>query len=537
MTEGSMAQVAASTNNLSEDPLANQPLRLYPENYDRFHRAEYRPDAPYREVQLSQMDYERFRAFVLETIGLDYPEDKRYLLGWGLGRVIEATVCSSLDQLYNLLRSSPPTSAVWDRLISALTVGETYFFRNSNHFDALAKHILPEIMSKQDHAGRRIRIWSAGCATGEEPYSIAILLHELIPNLESWKISILATDVNREALRKAQEGIYAAWSFRGVERRIQESYFSPMDNKLFALSDKIKKMVTFECLNLVSDPYPSLTNRTNAMDIIFCRNVTIYFKAEVTRRVLANFYACLTDDGWLIPGASEPNMVYYDQFEPRNLSSSALYQKPVVPKTKSSFAFAFQSPAVASASIAAAPPITQATDTRLPQVQAQPPRDAYQVAVELMRNGKADEALAKLHEKLDQDASFAPAYYTIGKIYANKGNLAEAQDWCEKAIKKDKLHPEPYYTLSLVYEQNGLIDQAIDALKKAIYLDRSFVLAHYNLGQLYKSQGDTLAAHRSLQNVVSLLKDKPKEEWVPEGDGLVVGRLLDLAHDALEPDE
>ena len=542
MTEGSTAQSIPSMNNPSDaaPTRGDQQPRLYPENYDRFHRAEYRPDAPYKEVQLNQMDYERFRAFVLETIGLDYPEEKRYLLGWGLNQVLETTSCSSLDQLYDLLRSSSTTSEVWDRLISALTVGETYFFRNSNHFDALAKHILPDIMSRQEHSSRRIRIWSAGSATGEEPYSIAILLHELIPDLESWNISILATDVNREALRKAQEGIYAAWSFRGVDPHIQESYFRPMEDKQFALSDQIKKMVTFQYLNLVTDPYPSLTHHTNAMDIILCRNVTIYFKAEATRRVLANFHACLTDGGWLLPGASEPNMVYYDQFEPRYLAGAVLYQKPVIPRTAASFALAFQPAATASTTApVAAPPIERvvAATPSLPPIKVPPPRDPYQVAVELLREGKADEALAQLHAKLDQDANFAPALYTIGKIHANKGNLAKAQDWCERAIKKDKLHPEPYYTLSLVYEQNGLIDQAIDALKKAVYLNRRFVLAHYNLGQLYQAQGDKLAARRSLQNVVGLLKDKPQEELVPEGDGLVVGRLLNLVNSALESAE
>jgi chemotaxis protein methyltransferase CheR len=536
MTEESTMQPIPSTNDLSQDTHADALLRLYPEDYDRFHRTEYRPDTPYREVQLSQMDYERFRAFVLETIGLDYPEEKRYLLGWGLSRVMEAASCSNLDQLYHLLRSSAPTSHVWDRLIGALTVGETYFFRNSKHFDALAKHVLPTIMAQRETYDRRIRIWSAGCATGEEPYSIAILLHELIPDLKRWNISILATDVNREALRKAQEGIYAAWSFRGVDPHIQESYFRPMDDKQFALSDKIKKMVTFEYLNLVTDPYPSLTNHTNARDLILCRNVTIYFEAEVTRRVLASFHACLTDGGWLIPGAAEPNMIFYDAFKQWNLLGGVLYQKASA--HKNSFVVAFQPVAVASAGSAAMAssirPIAEAIAH--PLVKPPPSRDPYQVAVELLREGKADEALAHLHEKLDQDASFAPAYYTIGKIYANQGNLAAAQEWCEKAIKEDKLHPEPYYTLSLVYEQNGLIDQAIDALKKAVYLNRRFVLAHYNLGQLYRSQGDQLAARRSLQNVVSLLKDKPKEELVPEGDGLVVGRLLELAQEALELD-
>ncbi len=117
----------------------------------------------------------------------------------------------------------------------------------------------------------------------------------------------------------------------------------------------------------------------------------------------------------------------------------------------------------------------------------------------------------------------------LGKIYANKGNLEEAQHWCERAIKRDKLQPEPYYTLSMIYQEHGMLDQATDALKKTIYLDREFVLAHYNLAQLYRQQGSARLAHKSLQNVKRLLEGKPRHEPVPEGDGIVAGRLLQLA--------
>ena len=163
-----------------------------------------------KELSLTPSDYMRFRDFILEKIGLDYQEDKRRMLGRGLAETIEATSCAGLDDLYALLWRSSVTSRPWDQLVSALTVGETYFFRNSSHFDALSKHILPQIIAQREHSSRRIRIWSAGCSTGEEPYSIAMLLHEMLPRPESWNILILATDINRDALRKSQEGLYGA---------------------------------------------------------------------------------------------------------------------------------------------------------------------------------------------------------------------------------------------------------------------------------------------------------------------------------------
>lgn len=532
MSNESSSQPTPTIGSDNPAPPADDEPRLYTDNYDRLHRAEYRPPTPYKELVLSQADYERFRGFLLESIGLDYPEDKRHLLGWGLAQVLQAISCRNLDELYVLLRTSSRTSAVWDQVTSTLTIGETYFFRNSSQFDALEKRILPALIAERRHTSRRIRIWSAGCASGEEPYSVAILLREMLPDFQQWNVSILATDINRDALRRAREGVYGGWSFRGVDRRIQERYFRMTDDRQFALAEEIKRQVAFEYLNLVADPYPSLSNNTNGMDVILCRNVTIYFTADVTRRVVSNFYACLTDGGWLIPGSSEPNMDFFEQFEQRSFPGTVVYQR--MPDSRPRPAAPLAAHAIAPAAPAPRPAVELPVLAPIAPAPAKAaPPDPYQTALELLGAGKTDEAAEKLREKIDQDGDFTPAYYTLGKIYANQGNLQDAQNWCEQAIKKDRLHPEPYYTLSLVYQENGLIDQAMDALKKSIYLDRNFILAHYNLAQLQCSQGDEKAARKSLENALRLLQAKSKEELVPEGDGMVAGRLLELVESDL----
>jgi chemotaxis protein methyltransferase CheR len=519
-----------------QDPSEN---RLTQPGYDQLHRAEYRFEPA--KFDLSQADFERFRSFALEKIGFDYPDEKRSMLARGLAEVMEATGCTNLDQLYELLRTSPSSSHVWERLVSALTVGETYFLRNSSQFDVLVKNIIPDLMAQREHTNRRIRIWSAGCASGEEPYSIAIVLRELIPDLVTWNITILATDINQDALRKAQEGRYGAWSFRGVEKRIQDRYFRVDSNKQFAISDDIKRMVTFDYLNLVEDPYPSLANNTNAMDLIFCRNVTIYFTPQVTQQVISGFRNCLVDGGWLIPGPSEPNLVFYHEFESRNFPGTVIYQRPIVPKENSKPSAFFTTGIAPLVAPPPPPPAPVPVAKKLRPVEfkpktVQPPvpsPDPYQQALALMHEGKTDEALVKLHEKMNLSPSFVPTYYTLGKIYANKGNLEEAQQWCDQAIKKDKLHPEPYYTLSMVYQQQGLLEMALDALKKTIYLDRNFVLAHYNLAQIYYRQNESALARKALQNVQRLLEEKKREELIPEGDGLIVGRLRELVENQL----
>ncbi len=503
-------------------PRTPDDLDIYPGGYDGMHRAEARQVLVPYQPKLSEAEYEQFRAFVLERTGLDVPKFNANRLSRGLVDAIQAAGCADLQQFHARLKSSLPTSPAWDHLVSVLTIGETYFFRNTNHFDVLARNVLPELIARRQTSDRRLRIWSAGCATGEEPYSIAILLTELIRNLESWDILILATDINRQALRRAQAGTYAAWSFRGVDKRIHDTYFVPRDDnpsafRQYIISERIKRMVTFNYLNLVSDPYPSLINNTNAMDIVLCRNVTIYFKPEVTHRVVRGFCACLVDGGWLIPGASEPNMVSYGQFEPRNFPGTVIYQKPNGAQKPG-----MASPA-ANVGLRSAPPAPLAATKA-----TVPAPDPYDLALDLLRNGKTDQALAKLHEKIGQNAEFVPAYYTLGRAYANKGNREQARQWCERAIAKDRLRPEPYYVLSLLHVDQGQSDLALDMLKKALYLNREFAMAHYQLAQLYAKARDRELARKSLLNVQRLLQGRPASELVPEGDGMLVGRLLEL---------
>lgn len=481
--------------------------------------------------ELTQTDYERFRDLILERSGLYFPEERRQTLSRGLTEALRASSRNSLSEYYDLLRQSPGASHEWDTLVSALTIGETYFFRNKSHFDALAQHILPEIITCQGLLNRRIRIWSAGCATGEEPYSVAILLRELIPNLHSWNILILATDINREALRKAREGVYGTWSFRGVEKRIQERYFHPNGHGQYALNNEIKNMVTFDYLNLVEDCYPSLITNTSGMDLILCRNVTIYFSPEATQKVITRFYHSLTEGGWFIPGSSEPNMVFYRDFQQKNFPGAVVYQKPrVETRAPRMPEFELQMPVVK-----ATEPLLKGAEEG--KERPSPAPDPYQTALELVRAGRLDDALLKLYEKLDQDPDFMPTYHMLGKIYANKGDLEEAQNWCARAIKKDKLHPQPYYILSLIYQQDDLSDMALQALKTAIYLDREFILAHYHLAQLYRQRGKKRQAYKSLQNVQRLLEGRPPDEPIPEGDGLLAGRLLELVKTELASEQ
>jgi len=523
---------------------------------------------------LTDQYYTLFRDLVLERSGLCFPEERRAMLSRGVSEAMRR--CASVmdtAEYYELLRASASNSQPWKKLVAELTIGETYFFRNKGHFDALSKRILPELIAQRRHLNRNIRIWCAGCATGEEPYSVAMLLNELIPDARSWNILILATDIDEGSLQKAREGVYSPWSFRGVEQRIQDTYFTEDGRGGYWLDDSVKRMVNFSYLNLVQDHYPSLSSNTHGMDLILCRNVTIYFPAEVTQRVISGFRQCLVEGGWYIPGASEPNLINYNEFEHCSFPGAVMYRKPqaeiatpsrdtcapVGPVRKVSLPMRESTSAGRPGARSELTPFTRSRRTtmrsstgghqaqvgqretpraRVSTVSRNPKapsrsretlaRDPYDEARRCIKRGDMNGALAKLYEKLDRDPNHVPTYVAMGRIYANKGSFEEAQVWCERAIEKDKLNPECYFTLSMVYQGHGLPNRATDALKKALYLEPTFVLAHYALANLYLQQGEGTAAAKSFRNARRLLDNQPHDALVPEGDGMVVGRLLQL---------
>ncbi|NKB18258.1 MAG: chemotaxis protein CheR [Pseudanabaena sp. CRU_2_10] len=187
----------------------------------------------------------------------------------------------------------------WEALTLLLTTGETYFFRDRGQLNLIQEAILPEIIARKHQAQAisqtkpSLRIWSAGCSTGEEPYSLATIVKELIPNYLNWNLLILGTDINTESIAKAKMGSYSEWSFRMVSPTIKQQYFSYQD-KSWQLDDRIRRMVKFQPGNLLTDDYPSLNSDIYNMDIIICRNVFIYFNAENVETILAKFYQALS---------------------------------------------------------------------------------------------------------------------------------------------------------------------------------------------------------------------------------------------------
>ena len=269
----------------------------------------------------------RRRTFVTANMGLHFPISKPDELERKVASVAKAFGYENAELCIKWLLSEKLTKDQMMALTDNLTTGETYFFRDKKNYDILEKNIIPELLSARSGSDQRFRIWSAGCCTGEEPYSIAISLCRTIPDLKNWNITLLASDINQRFLNRGKEGVYTEWSFRNVNPQLKKRYFKTKKETEYEILSSIKNMVTFSCLNLTEDNYPSLDNNTTAMDIIFCRNVLMYFPPKVREQVVHKLYLSLADGGWLITAPCEVSNALFSKFTLVSYSGSIFFKK------------------------------------------------------------------------------------------------------------------------------------------------------------------------------------------------------------------
>ena len=271
---------------------------------------------------------------VAEQVGLHFPRQRWQDLEKGFNAAAGELGFPDAQALADHLLLAPMAKDLLEVLASHLTINETYFFREKRIFEILEWEILPPLLASRRARERRLRIWSAGCASGEEAYSIAILLHKVLPDLQDWQITVLATDISQRALRKAEQGIYSQWSFRGVPSWLVEKYFYKVKGDRWEIIPRLKEMVTFSYLNLAIDPFPSLMNNTSAMDIIFCRNVLMYFSQAAINRAVEKFSAALVENGWFMVSPAECSLLQESNFLACPYSGAILFQKSKQRKRK-----------------------------------------------------------------------------------------------------------------------------------------------------------------------------------------------------------
>ena len=481
-------------------------------------------------------------AFVGSRLGLHFPRERWNDLERGACAASrECAFRDDFERFIGRVLSSALTQNELETLASYLTVGETYFFREKSSLEVFEQQIVPELIRSRHASGGQLRIWSAGCASGEEPYSLAIVLSRIIADLKEWKITILATDLNTRSLHKASEGIYTNWSFRDTPQWVKNTYFKAAPGGRWAISPDIKKMVTFSYLNLVEDAYPSLLNGTNAMDVILCRNVLMYFTPEAIKKVIHQFHRSLAAESWLMVGPAETSQTLFSEFTSVSVAGVTLYRKGATPPQMVTASFSYPPDEVPLGIRAAESAIQESGSTKASQLEVSVPRAdnhgppdtpkaplLYDQALELYQRGHYEDAVLIGIAVITQNANDARAMLLLARIYANQGNLTAAMIWCEKAIASDKMTACAHYLRATILQEQDLPEEAICSLRRAVYVDPRFTLGHFALGSLALRQGDLKESEKHFENVLLLLASYGPEETVPESEGLSARRLREI---------
>jgi len=456
---------------------------------------------------------------------------------------------SNKEACIKWLLSSEMTSHQIEVLASHLTVGESYFFRDEAIFKALREQIMPDLISRRRGNTQSLRIWSAGCSTGEEPYSIAILIKNLLGDASGWNISVLATDFNPTALKKARQGIYGDWSFRNCPPAIRDKFFEKKQNNYFEILPEVKKMVIFNYLNLALDAFPSVINGTNAIDVILCRNVLMYFTRDTAEKVIDNFGACLVEQGYFIPSpcdftlGSHPSLVNAEQLgsiiyikanqsNGQSLSASTLeYSTPDSNEFKVNSEFSIPAE-IKTVKKAKNNMQTAQHPTHIEKKQSAtetPQQSQYQQALALFDHG-AYAAAEKIIEDITVDKTNPETIILLAEIHANLGKLNSALVYCQDAVGKDKSNPRLRYLQANILQEMGKQQEALAALNQTLYLDPDFVLAYFTIGNIAMQQGDTKKSRKYFKNALALLAKHNQDDVLTGSGDISAGRLAEIIH-------
>jgi chemotaxis protein methyltransferase CheR len=445
-------------------------------------------------------------ARIAATVGLQLDPDKR--------REIEVKLAPMLEELgpAELVDRILASEGTLQRAVNLLTIGESYFFRNRPHFDALRNRILPDLIESRRRE-RRLRIWSTACASGEEPYSLAILMDDGFPELRDWDISILATDINTAFLERAHEGVYTDWAFRGVDQRLRETYFTREGEGRYRLADRIRERVDLRRFNLAAPPFTGLLEGA-PFDLVLCRNVLIYFQYELADNVVRAIADEMVPEGYLLVGHAEafPSM---RELEAIYAHATYYYRNATRRRT-----FALE-PSGAGLSIPGLPVA--------PLPPLQPERPASEPSPRPSRLPSVPPP------PIEESAS---AGLARAREHAEMGEVEEAQRLLDELLSDEaKLVPRAHFLQALVHDQGGRPGEAISSLRRAIFLEKEFAIAHYYQGVICGREGDRGTARRCFRNVLALLESVPEETELDEGGNVNSGRLAEIVRERIRENE
>lgn len=435
----------------------------------------------------------------------------------------------SIDDYIDVIKQSKEQPEL-HKLAELVLNHETVFFRNQSHFRALRDVILPKLHCLKE-PGEPLRLWSAGCSTGEEPYSLAMTVFEAFgPHLPR-PFEIWATDLSEHVLAHARSGCYRGRTLANVSPALRVSYFNPC-NEYWQVNKVVREQVTFEKVNLL-EQFP---DKARGIDIIFCQNVTIYFQLATCRQLMEQFYTVLSDDGWLFLGFSETLWNIFDRFYSQKIADSFVYYKGSYDprsiqaeqqaRSVSALDAVRANQATRSNNVEIAKKITVVSNRRASSEQ---PVDRPAAVLEIIQHGRKLLDAGQAAEALDMlcqaplDGPYAPQLLALSAhAHANRGDLDLAVAEARRSLELDSLTTEAYLLLGIIYAQQGQFQQAVQQLERARYLESNSALISFHLAETYRQLKHSTAALREYQNTLRKLTAHPPDELI---NGVVAGWL------------
>lgn len=434
-----------------------------------------------------------------EAAGLSFDNSRRESIAYSVGERMRAIKCADVSSYLLMLDADDGERQA---LLDEVTIPETHFFRNPPQIRALRTHVLPELL-RQARTTRRLRIWSAGCSTGEEPYTIAMLVRELLPANTGWDVRIIATDISTRALAAAQDARYGERAFVMTDPVDQHRFFYvDADSGHFVVRDEVRELVEFRHHNLATQAPPFTPGE---LDLVLCRNVTIYFDRTTTKNLMRRLHGCLRDGGYLFLGHAETLWQVSDDFALMSLGDAFVYRRgdtagnrrAVLPDRRTE-----DEPRPTRADRRRGPVDRRGTGSR-PAPRPAPPVGQAEVPVE------PDPMLAV-------------------RSAVAAGDYIEAADLAAEVTTASPLRAEAHYLHGLALTNLGRDPEALVVLRKAVYLDPHDGFAHFLLGGALERSGEPVAAARSYRAAATTLGTRPLDSVAPELGGRSVAELAVL---------
>lgn len=448
----------------------------------------------------------QFMQLIEERIGLS-PVTQQQV---GLANILNNLFPAQPAKVLQRLRQAPEADAEWQALIHALSIGETYFLRDKLHFKILRESILPDITAqKRKQNNLRLTIWCSGCSTGEEAYSVAIILREFLPDYEQWQLNIVATDINQRAITIAQKAAYRKWSFRHTSEDFQQGYFDWQDDHA-TLKPTVQNMVRLRQANMLHDTI------VVEADIIFCRHVLLYFSESQAIKAEEKLYHALAAGGWLLLGQVEALHMAREAWITHIFPGTPIYQKPPL-----------QLHSAPEARVRYRTRLSHRDTKTLPRLELnkEPLDAAYSRAVAAIRNEQyaiAEQILARV---LTDHPKAARAHMLLASIQASRQAYPEASAHIEAALAQQPLLADAHYIRALILLECEDMSAAIASLQAALYCQRHHTLAAYTLGSIFSQTGDLSEAQRHLRNANASIEGFTDESPVSDLSVLTAGGL------------